>query len=153
MSVLAQLKPNSGSQKKRIRLGRGNASGKGGTSTKGHKGQKARSAPGIKPSFEGGQMPLHRRSPKWGFTNIFKIQYQVVNLDELNEKFESGADVTPEICYQKRIIRKKALPLKILGRGKLSKSLKVSAHAISESAKKAIEEAKGSVALIEKKAS
>jgi large subunit ribosomal protein L15 len=151
MSLLSELSPESGSTHRRKRLGRGARSGMGGTSTKGHKGQKSRTSPGIKPGFEGGQMPLHRRSPKWGFTNIFKKEFQVVNLVDLEARFDSGAEVTLETCYAKRIVRKKSVPLKVLGVGKLTKSLKVTTHAISKSAQKAVEEAKGSVSLIEKK--
>ena len=148
MSALSTLSPKQASTHRRKRIGRGHRSGLGGTSTKGHKGQKSRTSPGIKPGFEGGQMPLHRRSPKWGFNNIFKKQYQTVNLSELEARFDSGAEVSLETCLEKRVVRKKSVPLKVLGGGKLTKSLKVSAAAVTKSAQTAIEDAKGSVTLI-----
>ncbi len=150
MSILAKLKPQAGSKKKMKRLGRGDASGHGGTSTRGHKGQLARTSPDVSRGFEGGQMPIHRRSPKWGFTSRNKVIFNVINLDTLSEKFSDGEEVTPETCSQKGIAKLSNSPLKILGRGKLTKSLKISAHSASETAKKAIEAAKGSLKLIKK---
>lgn len=148
MSILAQLKPQKGSKKKMKRLGRGDASGHGGTSTRGHKGQLARTSPDVSRGFEGGQMPLHRRSPKWGFTNPSKVTYSVINLDTLSKAFKDGDEVNLKTCREKGIIKRTRNPLKVLGRGKLSKSLKITAHACSETAKKAIEAAKGSVSLL-----
>jgi large subunit ribosomal protein L15 len=152
MSLLSNLKPQKGSKKKMKRIGRGDASGHGGTSTKGHKGQLARSSAHVPRGFEGGQMPLHRRSPKWGFTNRFKKIYNVLNLDDLSENFSDGEEVSVETCVQKGLIRRSRLPLKILGRGKLSKKLKITAHAASESAKKGIEAGKGNLSLLKQAA-
>src|SRR4051794_26982486 len=114
MSILAKLKPQAGSKHRVKRLGRGDASGHGGTSTKGHKGQKARSSPHIARGFEGGQMPLHRRSPKWGFTNITRISYNVVNLDILSKAFKASDNVNLEECLKRKLVRSKNFPLKIL---------------------------------------
>lgn len=151
MSLLSKLGPTAGSKKRMKRVGRGDASGHGGTSTRGHKGQKSRAGRGkIKPGFEGGQMPLHRRSPKWGFTNIFKVSYEVVNLADLEAKFSDGASVTPELLAKSRLISSAKARVKVLGQGKLSRALKVKAHAFSASAKQAIESAKGEASLIEK---
>lgn len=143
MSLLSQLKPKKGSRSTRHRVGRGESSGWGKTAGKGHKGQKARSSAGIPVGFEGGQMPLHRRSPKWGFNQLFRLRYQEVNLHQLEGSFESGAEVNPETMFEKSIIRSAEGPVKILGTGELKKSLQVSAHAFSTSAKTKIEAAKG----------
>ena len=131
------------------RSGRGDGSGHGGTSGKGHKGQKARSSPHVARGFEGGQMPLHRRSPKWGFTNPTQKKFMAVNLDDLNQKFSSGAEVNPESLKAAGLIKGRGW-IKVLGRGKLEKSLKVSAHAVSASAQKAVEAAKGSVIILKR---
>jgi large subunit ribosomal protein L15 len=148
MSLLSQLKPQKGSRKKMKRLGRGDASGHGGTSTKGHKGQLARSSAHIPRGFEGGQMPLQRRSPKWGFTNPFKLTYNVLNLDDLSERFSDGEEVTLDLCVKRGLVRRARLPLKILGRGTLTKKLKIVANAASKSAKKRIEDGNGSLTLL-----
>ncbi len=145
MSLLSQLKPAPGSKKSMKRLGRGNASGHGGTSTKGHKGQLARSSPHITKGFEGGQMPLHRRSPKWGFTNVSKQFFNTVNLDQIEKSFADGETVSYETCWEKGLIRGRDLPVKVLGRGKLSKRLTFKVNKLSESAQKAVEAAKGSL--------
>jgi large subunit ribosomal protein L15 len=141
MSKMATLKPKKGSRQRRKLLGRGDGSGKGGTSGKGHKGQKARSGGSIRWGFEGGQMPLARRNPKFGFTNHgFRTRYAAINLSDL-EKFDG--EVTPQALVDAGRVGKKDL-VKILGRGELSKSLTVKAHKASESAKAAIEKAGGS---------
>lgn len=148
MSKLASLKPNKGSTKRRKLLGRGDASGRGGTAGKGHKGQKARSGGAIRWGFEGGQMPLARRSPKFGFKNAdFRQRYEIVNLTEL-AKFDG--EVTPQVLVKAGLV-KKGEPVKVLGRGELSKALKVKAHKLSETAKAAIEKAGGSVEVLEYK--
>ncbi len=139
---LSNLKPAKGSNKKPKRIGRGPGSGHGKTSGKGHKGQLARSGINKRPWFEGGQMPLQRRVPKRGFTNISRIEFSVVNIASLN-KFESGTEVTPEFLRSKGLVKKNQ-PVKILGNGELKVSLKIIAHAYSESAVKKIEEAGGS---------
>ena len=142
MSILSQLKPAKGSRHKKHRLGRGKSCGYGGTSTKGHKGQKARSGYSLAKGFEGGQMSLIRRLPKFGFTNNqFKTKYEVVNISELN-RFD--LEVSPEIFYKSGMVKKQSL-VKVLGNGKLEKKLKVIAHKFSRSASKAIKDAGGQV--------
>jgi len=137
-----------GKQAKRVkRIGRGDGSGQGGTAGKGHKGQKARSGTGGKVGFEGGQMPLQRRLPKRGFTNIFRKRYAIVNLDQLNP-FTGGAEVTIDLLHEKGVISKKLDGLKVLGRGELSGTIKIKANAVSESARKKIEGAGGTVEVI-----
>ena len=144
--ILSQLKSAYGRKKKR--LGQGKASGKGGTSTKGHKGQKARSGVKIARGFEGGQMSLVRRLPKFGFTNhVFKKNYDVVNLEQLNQ---FDGEVLLKDMVARHWVGKKNL-VKILGRGKLTKSLKVSAHQFSKKAKQEIEKQGGQALYIESK--
>jgi large subunit ribosomal protein L15 len=140
---LANLKPAEGSTKVNKRLGRGQGSGRGGTSTRGHKGAKARANYKRKIGFEGGQMPIQRRVPKFGFKNINRIEFKGVNLDTLQELAEKkGLDtVTPEILYKQGLIAKKD-NVKVLGRGELKAKMKITAHAFSATAKAAIE-AKG----------
>lgn len=137
-----QLENARGSRKKPKRVGCGPGSGHGKTSCRGEKGQFARSGKGRRRGFEGGQMPLYRRIPKRGFTNIFGREYGVVNLDTLN-KFSEGIDITPEIIYSKGLV-KGSLPIKILGRGKLERKFTVTAHKFSKSAKELIEKSGGS---------
>lgn len=139
---LDELKPAEGSKFTRKRVGRGIGSGTGKTSGKGHKGQNARSGGGVRPGFEGGQMPLYRRLPKRGFTNIFAKQYVAINVEELN-KFEDGAEVTTEALLEKGIISKALDGVKILGRGEVTKKLTVKVAKYSESAKEKIEKAGG----------
>ena len=144
---LHELKPAIGSTTAPKRLGRGVGSGLGKTSGKGHKGQKARSG-SKKNGFEGGQMPLARRLPKRGFTNIFAKEYTVVNVGEL-EKLENGTTVTAELLKKQGIISKiEKDGLKVLGRGELTKKLDVKAAKFSETAKKAIEAAGGSAEVV-----
>jgi len=138
---LGNLKPAAGATKKNKRIGRGIGSGHGKTSTKGHKGQHARSGAKFRAWFEGGQMPLQRRIPKMGFKNIFRQEYQVVNVGDLN-RLTKGT-VSPEDLLQARLIRKKNVPLKILGNGELSKPIEVNAHAFSKSAVQKIKAAGG----------
>jgi large subunit ribosomal protein L15 len=135
------LAPASGATHYRKRVGRGPGSGHGKTSGRGHKGQGSRSGYRHQRGFEGGQMPLHRRVPKRGFTNIFRVQYDVVNLVDL-DRFEAGASVTPETLAVARLARKSRL-VKILGNGEIKKVLNVSAHKFSASAKARIEAAGG----------
>jgi len=144
---LGSLKPSRGAVHKSKRVGRGNGSGHGGTACRGHKGQRARAGSTIKPWFEGGQMPLQRRLPKRGFTNIFKKEIQVVNLKAL-EKIKGISPITPSLLFEKGIISKKAVPVKILGDGEVTKAIDVSAHAFSASAKEKIEKAGGKVSLL-----
>jgi large subunit ribosomal protein L15 len=144
---LHDLYPADGSTKKKKRVGRGTGSGLGKTSTRGHKGQNARSGGGVRPGFEGGQMPLYRRVPKRGFTNIFKKVYEIINVDQLNA-FEDNSQVTPELLIEKGIIKNVKDGVKILGNGKLNVKLEVSAHAFSKSAIEKIEAAGGRAEVI-----
>jgi len=139
---LSNLKPAIGSKHRRKVIGRGRGSGHGGSSTRGMKGQNSRSGRGTKPGFEGGQMPLYRRVPKRGFTNIFKKNYGIVNLDILDRTFEANAEVNNKILVEKCIIRKN-LPLKVLGDGDLKKPLKITADKFSKSAVEKIKKAGG----------
>jgi large subunit ribosomal protein L15 len=136
------LAPASGATHYKKRLGRGPGSGHGKTAGRGHKGQRSRSGYRHQRGFEGGQMPLHRRVPKRGFTNIFRVEYDIVNLGDLADRFEAGASVTPETLATARLSRK-SRPVKILGDGELKKALNVSAHKFSASAKARIEAAGG----------
>lgn len=140
------LTPPKGAKKKRKRVGRGDSSGYGKTAGRGTKGQKARSGGNIPPYFEGGQLPLVRRLPRIrGFTNIFKTQFSVVNLDRLNERFEKGAEVTPSTLTERGLIKSPQELVKVLGRGDLEKPLAVKAHGFSDSARTKIEAAGGTV--------
>ena len=129
------------------RIGRGDGSGTGGTAGKGHKGQKARSGTGGKVGFEGGQMPLQRRLPKRGFTNIFRTRHAIVNLDQLST-FKAGTEITADLLKEKGLIKKKLDGLKVLGRGEISGALKLKVNAISESARRKVEAAGGTVEVI-----
>ncbi|HHU33429.1 MAG: 50S ribosomal protein L15 [Zhaonellaceae bacterium] len=144
---LHELKPAEGSRHTRTRVGRGPGSGLGKTSGRGHKGQKARSGGGVRPGFEGGQMPLYRRIPKRGFTNIFKKEIVNINLDVLNS-FENGTVVTPELLVEAGIINNVKDGLKVLGNGSLEKSLTVKAHGFSKAAAEKIEMAGGKAEVI-----
>jgi large subunit ribosomal protein L15 len=144
---LHDLKPAEGSRKERNRVGRGTGSGNGKTSGRGHKGQKARSGGGVRPGFEGGQMPLFQRLPKRGFTNINRKDYAIVNLETLN-RFEDGTEVTPELLVETGVVSKLRSGVKILGSGSIEKNLTVKAHKFSSSAKEAIEAAGGKTEVI-----
>jgi len=139
---LHELSPAPGSVKEAYRKGRGAGSGNGKTAGKGHKGQKARSGGGVRPGFEGGQMPLQRRIPKRGFNNIFAKEYVAINVDVLN-RFEDGAVVDAEAISKAGIVKNTRDGIKILGRGELNRKLTVVAVAFSESAKAKIEAAGG----------
>ena len=144
-----ELRPADGAKTAAKRLGRGIGSGLGKTSGKGHKGQKARSGGGVRPGFEGGQMPLVRRIPKRGFNNRFRKVYSIVNLAALEDKFENGAVVDAEALIVSGILSKiEDAGVKILGNGELTKSLTVKANKFSASAKEAIEKAGGSVEVL-----
>ena len=149
---LHNLKPAKGSVKKGKRIGRGEGSKRGGTSTRGHKGQKSRSGYSKKIGFEGGQQPLQRRVPKFGFTNPNRVEYQGVNLDRLQELVDNKkikTKVDKQTLVDNGLAKKKDL-VKILGRGVLTAKLDITAHAFSASAKAAIEKAGGSATLSEK---
>lgn len=139
---LDELKPTEGSKFAAKRVGRGIGSGTGKTSGKGHKGQNARSGGGVRPGFEGGQMPLYRRLPKRGFKNIFAKQYVTVNVEVL-ERFENGTEVTADTLKEAGIISKKLDGVKLLGRGELTKKLTVKVAGYTASAKEKIEKAGG----------
>ncbi len=143
---LHTLKPSEGSTKTNKRLGRGQGSGRGGTSTRGHKGAQSRSGYSQKMGFEGGQMPLQRRVPKFGFKNKFRVAYKGVNLDtiqELSEKIKSD-QIDIQVLIENGIVRKNDL-VKILGRGEVTKKLIITAHAFSVNAEKAVEKTGGSI--------
>ena len=144
---LSELKPPRGSRKKRKIVGRGPGSGHGKTSCRGHKGQRARSGGKTPLWFEGGQMPLQRRLPKRGFTNIFKKEYAIVNLDHLNS-FEEGVTITPELLVEKKVVTKIKDGIKILANGDIKKPITVKASKCSRSAKEKIEAAGGKVLTI-----
>ncbi len=139
---LFELSPAPGSTKPKYRKGRGIGSGNGKTAGKGHKGQNARSGGGVRPGFEGGQLPIYRRLPKRGFTNHFAKHYAIINVGDL-EIFDNGTEVTLEMLVEKRIIRKELDGLKVLGTGELTKSLTVKAKIFSATAKEKIEAAGG----------
>jgi large subunit ribosomal protein L15 len=146
-----------GANKGKKRVGRGPGSGHGKTSTRGHKGQKSRSGYSGRPGFEGGQMPLQRRLPKRGFTNIFKKEWIEVNLADLDLRFESADQITPDLMVERGIVKKGKLAryhgVVILGNGKLGKALNITAHRFSKSAREKIEAAGGAATLIAKKVS
>lgn len=139
---LHELSPAEGSAKKSYRKGRGPGSGNGKTAGKGHKGQNARSGGGVRPGFEGGQIPLYRKLPKRGFKNKFATEYAIINVSDL-EVFENGTTVTLDLLMEKRMIKKAYDGLKVLGNGELTKKLTVEASIFSAGAKTKIEAAGG----------
>ena len=145
---LHNLKPANGSTQSRKRIGRGPGSGLGGTSTRGHKGAKARSGYSKKIGFEGGQMPLQRRVPKRGFNNIFRTEMAIVNVAALEANYDAGAVVTIDSLIEKGLVKKVLDGVKVLGYGEITKALTVQANAISESAKQKIEAAGGKIEVI-----
>ncbi|TDF91469.1 50S ribosomal protein L15 [Paenibacillus piri] len=144
---LHELTSAVGSRKARKRVGRGIGSGMGKTSTRGHKGQNARSGGGVRPGFEGGQNPLYRRLPKRGFTNRFRKEFAIVNLSELN-KFAAGTEVTPEVLFESGIVKNGRDGIKILGNGEITVQLNVKANKFSQSAVDKIEAAGGKTEVI-----
>jgi large subunit ribosomal protein L15 len=146
---LNNLRPAKGSTHKKKRVGRGPGSGLGKTAGRGEKGQKSRSGYSSKTGFEGGQMPLHRRLPKRGFTNIFKRRWVEVSLAALDQHFGVNDEVTPEVLHARGLIKKAKHDVVVLGNGEVSKSLKVSAHRFTKSAREKIEKAGGAVTIIE----
>ena len=131
---LSNLRPPKGAKHGKKRIGRGQGSGWGKTAARGHKGAKSRSGFKHKRGFEGGQMPLHRRVPKRGFHNPFRIEYAVVNLDTLADRFEPGTVITPELLRERGLVRTSTQPVKVLGRGEIAKPLTVRAHRFSAKA-------------------
>ncbi|MFP6884892.1 MAG: 50S ribosomal protein L15 [Roseibacillus sp.] len=143
---LHDLKPNPGAKHRRKRLGNGESSGLGKTCGRGHKGQKSRSGGGVRPGFEGGQMPLHRRLPKKGFSNVqFRDKIAIVNVSQLNQKFEDGATVNEKVLREAGLVTGRCDAIKILGQGDLERKLTVVTDAVSASARTKIEKAGGTV--------
>jgi large subunit ribosomal protein L15 len=141
--ILSNLKFAKGSRKRVKRIGRGQGSGHGGTATRGHKGEGARSGTHYRPWFEGGQMPLIRRVPKFGFHSPFRIEYQIINVGTLEKLASKGnfsqGKVTPELLYTIGVISKKSVPIKVLGEGNLKTKLEVNVHSFSKTAQQKIE--------------
>lgn len=144
---LNQVRPARGATKRRKRVGRGPGSGHGGTATKGHKGHQARAGGGKTKSFEGGQMPLTRRIPKFGFKNPFRVEYQVINVGLLEERFEAGSEVNTAALYERGVLQSKTAPVKLLGNGNLSKKLQITLDAASASARQKVRSAGGTLVL------
>lgn len=153
MKHIGNLFPSVGSKHKPKRIGRGPGSGHGGTSTRGHKGHQSRSGYRRKLAFEGGQMPLIRRVPKFGFNNRNRVEYQVVNLSQIQDLIDKGKissnNIDFDLLYKVGLISKKRSPLKILGNGMIRSAISVKAHKFSQSAKEKIESVGGKVALYE----
>src|SRR5881296_2676283 len=145
---LSKLKPKKGARHAKKRVGRGPGSGHGKTAGRGEKGQKSRTGFSRQLGFEGGQMPLHRRLPKRGFTNIFKKHWIEVSLEALEKHFSADDEVTPEVLHNRGIIKKAKHDIVVLGNGEISKSLKVSAHRFTKSAREKIEKAGGAATVI-----
>jgi large subunit ribosomal protein L15 len=145
---LSNLRPPKGAKHPRKRVGRGPGSGHGKTASRGAKGAKSRSGYRFKRGFEGGQTPLHRRLPKRGFNNPFRVEYSVVNLDTLEQVFDAGTSVTPELLRERGVVRSASGLVKVLGRGDLAKALTVNAHKFSGSAAEKIAAAGGSAVVI-----
>lgn len=143
---LSSLKPNKGSTKKTKRRGRGEGSGLGVTAGRGHKGSGSRGGNKKRAWFEGGQMPLQRRLPKFGFTNIYKIMFQIINVSDLQE-IDTKKEITTETLYKLKLIRKKNVPVKLLGVGELNKKVNIKVNAVSKSANEKVEKAGGTVTL------
>jgi large subunit ribosomal protein L15 len=141
---LHDLAPAPGSRKKRKRVGRGPGSGMGKTSTRGHKGLKARAGGSVRPGFEGGQMPIYRRLPKRGFTNVFKTNNAVLNLKVL-DRFDAGAVIDPEVLYQAKLVKGRVDGIKILGTGDVTKQFVLKSLLVSKTAREKIEAAGGRV--------
>ncbi|MGI6585730.1 MAG: 50S ribosomal protein L15 [Gracilibacteraceae bacterium] len=144
---LHELKPAEGTTKPKKRLGRGTATGQGKTAGRGQKGQKSRSGGNVRIGFEGGQMPLYRRLPKIGFTNVFRKEYAIVNLSDL-ERFDNGTIVNPEVLKEAGLVKAMLAGVKILGNGELTKNLTVQAHKFSKTAAEKIAAAGGKVEVI-----
>lgn len=152
MDILSNLKYAEGSRKKRKRVGRGQGSGHGGTSTRGHKGQHSRSGAKFRAWFEGGQMPLQRRVPKFGFKNINRVEYVTINLDELQKLVDAGkiseTKVDKDYLLKNKLIKGKNKPLKVLGNGEIKVKLEITADAFSKSAKEKIEKGGGKAVVV-----
>lgn len=152
MDILSNLKYAPGSHKKKKRVGRGQGSGHGGTATRGMNGQHSRSGAKFKVWFEGGQMPIMRRVPKFGFTSPNRVEYQILNVAQLEYFIQKGKistdNITPEVLFKSGVISKSLAPLKILGEGEIKSKINISAHSFSKAAKEKIEAAGGQVTII-----
>jgi large subunit ribosomal protein L15 len=148
---LHDLKPPAGSTHSKKRVGRGHGTGQGTQAGRGHKGAQSRSGYSFKRGFEGGQMPLHRRVPKRGFHNPFRVEYAVVNLDALAAQFDAGTVVTPELMREKGLVHGTRAPIKVLARGDLGKALTVKAHKFSGKAAEKLAAAGGAAEVLEAK--
>jgi len=146
---LHNLKPADGSTHSKKRVGRGHGTGQGTQAGRGHKGAQSRSGYKFKRGFEGGQMPLHRRVPKRGFHNPFRVEYAVVNLDALAEQFDAGTVVTPDLMRKHGLVRGKRLPIKVLARGEMAKALTIKAHKFSGKAAEKLAAAGGAAEVLE----
>ena len=149
MMSLNNIRPPKGAKHAKKRVGRGPGSGHGHTASRGHKGAQSRSGFSYKRGFEGGQMPLHRRVPKRGFHNPFRVEYAVVNLDTLAEVFEAGSAVTPDLLRERGLVRQSRAKIKVLGRGDITKKLSVQAHKFSGSAAEKIAAAGGTTEVLD----
>jgi large subunit ribosomal protein L15 len=147
--TLSNLRPPKGAKHSKKRIGRGQGSGSGKTASRGHKGAKSRSGYKHRRGFEGGQMPLHRRVPKRGFHNPFRIEYAVVNLDTLGLRFDAGTVVTPELLVERGLVASARHRVKVLGRGEVGKALTVRAHKFSGKAAEKIQAAGGTAEAIQ----
>lgn len=145
---LSNLRPPKGAKHAKKRIGRGHGSGNGKTAGRGHKGAKSRSGFKFKRGFEGGQMPLHRRVPKRGFHNPFRVEYDVVNLDAIAARFDAGSVVTPELLHERGLVSKADRRLKVLARGDVGKALTIQAHKFSGKAAEKIAAAGGTAEVI-----
>ncbi len=152
MDILSNLKYAEGSRKKKKRVGRGQGSGHGGTSTKGHKGQHSRSGAKFRAWFEGGQMPLQRRVPKFGFKNINRVEFTTINLDDIQAFIDSGKikemKIDKEYLISNKLLKGKNMPLKILGNGEITSKIEITANAFSKTAKEKIEKGGGKAVII-----
>lgn len=145
---LNHLHPSKGSTHKKKRVGRGPGSGLGKTAGRGEKGQKSRSGYSSKTGFEGGQMPLHRRLPKRGFTNIFKKEWIEISLAAIDQHFKADEEITPELLHDRGLIKKAKRDVVVLGNGDVSKAMRISAHRFTKSAREKIEKAGGAAVVI-----
>ena len=145
---LSNLKPSEGSKKNKKRVGRGHGTGQGAQAGRGHKGAQSRSGFKFKRGFEGGQMPLHRRIPKRGFHNAFRVEYAVVNLDTLAERFDAGTVVTPDLLRERGLVHGASRQIKVLARGDIAKKLTVRAHKFSGKAAEKIAAAGGAAEVL-----
>ena len=145
---LSDLKPSEGSKKNKKRVGRGHGTGQGAQAGRGHKGAQSRSGYKFKRGFEGGQMPLHRRIPKRGFHNAFRVEYAVVNLDTLADRFDAGTVVTPELLRERGLVHGTSRQIKVLARGDIAKKLTVRAHKFSGKAAEKIAAAGGAAEVL-----